>query len=70
MRRFLFSLGLMVLMRLTAGAVEPVVVKDIFYAGTDDRLRALDVYSPTEGERCPVVLWICLLYTSTLPTKA
>lgn len=58
MRRFLFSLGLMVLMRLTAGAVEPVVVKDIFYAGTDDRLRALDVYSPTEGERCPVVLWI------------
>jgi arylformamidase len=58
MRRFLCLLGMMVLLGTSGTAVEPVVTKNVFYSSSNDPLRALDIYSPAEGERCPVVLWI------------
>ena len=58
MRCFFFLLGMMVLLRTSVRAVEPVVTKNVFYSSSDDPSRALDIYAPVEGERCPVVLWI------------
>jgi acetyl esterase/lipase len=58
MRRILFCLGVWILAAVGGSAVEPVVVKDVAYSAAADRLRSLDVYSPREGEGCPVVVWI------------
>jgi arylformamidase len=58
MRSLLVSFGLMLVFRVSVFAVEPVVTRDVFYSKGEDRLRALDIYSPPEGERCSVVVWI------------
>lgn len=58
MQSSVLCVGLILLLRVWVAAFEPAVAKDIPYSATKDRLRALDVYSPAEGEGCPVVLWI------------
>lgn len=58
MRWILFCLGLFFLVPVTVTAVDPVVLRDVAYSASDDRLRTLDIYSPREGESCPVVIWI------------
>lgn len=58
MRRILFCLGVWILAAVGGSADEPVVVRDVAYSAAADRLRSLDVYSPKEGEGCPVVVWI------------
>lgn len=39
-------------------AAEPVVTRDVFYTEAKDKLQALDVYSPPQGAKHPVIVWI------------
>lgn len=39
-------------------AAEPAVTKNQFYTDAKDKLQALDVHAPAEGEKHPVIVWI------------
>ena len=39
-------------------AAEPVVTRDVFYTDAKDKLQALDVHAPAQGEKHPVIVWI------------
>jgi arylformamidase len=58
MQWILLCLGLFFWVPVSATAIELLVVRDVAYSAADDRFRTLDIYSPREGESCPVVIWI------------
>ena len=39
-------------------AAEPLVTRDVFYTEAKDKLQALDVHAPAQGEKHPVIVWI------------
>lgn len=52
--RLLLSL----LLAVSTFAAEPVLTRDVFYTDAKDKLQSLDVYSPAQGEKHPVIVWI------------
>lgn len=52
--RFLTALFLTV----STFAAEPVVTRNQFYTEAKDKLQALDVHAPAQGENHPVIVWI------------
>lgn len=48
----------LLLITSTLFAAEMKVRRDVAYAKTEDERQTLDVYSPAEGEKRPIVVWI------------
>lgn len=46
------------LLAVSTFAAEPVLTRDVFYTDSKDKLQSLDVYSPAQGEKHPVIVWI------------